>query len=1019
MKKLLNIFIIILYTIFLCGFSDISDKKNNEVNTDLIDKSNYTINPDYEEYEKLTDEEKQNIPVIPNKYIHEYKIAPSVYFNGFSPKNYVSALPTTYDLRNVGGKRYIPAIKNQGTLGLCWAFASNSTLESYLLKSNMGSYNFSENQPDYVARYLKDTSTFGSGNSIYNIIKYWFRGYTPVNESYFGAYFQVEQTKSMSQYINNDNTAIDIREALVYPYLDTEYYMENKGFNFTKSLVSSYNQMIKQHLMDYGALTSTAYMYFYNSSKNLLYNNGSLPWSTYASTGHAITIIGWNDSYGDINSDGLNDGAWIAMNSWGTNNPQYFYISYYDIDVVSTFTGVSNLKEKTWTNTYFSNQGFYNNITNESDTFVFKKGLETETLDSVKIFYEGSSTEKFSVEVTDGINSFVSAEKTMNYGINTFTFGNMILSGEEVHVTVNGGYNEDYSISLFTKESTTAKALYIYEYSTNNFKNEINNVLKYHLITKNLASGTSYTVKVYDELNNDITSSFTQTKTDMINGYSSFNLKLNTLLTANSFRVVVTSSTVSDQKNYNIIRMSGNGTESNPYIITEAEELILMNNSSNYYKLGNNIDMQKSTTDNLYGIYYNNGTGWNPINFLGNFDGDNHIIYNLYSSNGGLFNNLNKATVENLKLDGFNINTTGDKISEVGILSNVVSFNAEISNISIENSNIYSPYCAGGITGVLYSGSIKNVKVNANINSEELSAGASCYAILTDSDINIENVFIDKSTIYVNTSSDSYTGYLFSYLVYIADTTGYMPKAVIYNNRFNTSNSIESGVKNASLLSGANSYYITSNGVENTTYNPFETDIFRSDNYVLNDTDMLSSSSYNGFFTNDIWKFDSISGAYLSSFEKAPDLPDISMSYRDATMDNNIILGIEPNTSLNVLKSNIIIDDSLDYNVYNKDATVVKNEIIIGTGSYITVNNGYYLVNYEIVVYGDVSGDGKVNISDVLKTADYSIATADDKKNIFPLTSQVKASDVNKDSKINISDVLKIADYSISPSLGF
>lgn len=1017
MKKLSNLLLIILSTFFLCGFIDISYGNSSEINIEINKSNNYIINPDYIEYEKLTPDEKEKVSLIPFKYIHNYEITPSVRFNALSPKNYYGALPNSYDLRNVGGNRYIPNIKDQKNLSLCWAFASNSTLESYLLKKNMGNYNFSENQPDYVASYLDSRHLFGSGNSIYNVVDYWFRGNSPVNESYFGPYFVEYRNKNLNEFMNDNNTAIDIREVNIFPSLNTEYYMKNHGFAYTKTIIDNYNQIIKQHIIDNGALTAGIYWYFYNPSKNLVYNNGSSPFATYSSTGHAITIIGWNDNYGDINGDGKNDGAWLAMNSWGAGNTDYFYISYYDIDVTEALVGIVNLATKSWTNSYLTAQSESRNLANQSETFIFKKGTQNETVDSVKIFYEGISNKNFKVEVSDGINSYISTPKQMNFGINTFNLNNLLLTGEEVSVTLYEGYGELYSLALFTKKTSNNLALFLYEDSKNNFKNEINDNLNYYVITKNIVSGTAYSIKVTDDTNKDITSSFTQTKNDLVNGYSTFSLKLNNKISANNFTVTVTSSTASDTKKYTITNMTGSGTLSDPYIITEAEELIFLNNSDSYYKLGKNIDMYKSTKDNNYGIYYNNGNGWEPIDFYGNLDGNGHIIYNLYSSSGGLFNNLDNATIKNIKLDSFNINVINSNYSEIGILSNVIGNNTQLSNISIEESSVYSPNCSGGISGMLYSANIENVKINAEISSDEYSGGISCIAIVNNADVNINKVFIDNSKIYVNSSPSSTAGYMFAIFGYIADTNGQMPTVTVYNNRFNTQ--IESEYKNPNNLNGAEDYCITTNGEENTSYNPNGNNIFKSDNYLLNDQAKLDSSSYNGFLTDGIWTFNSEIGAYLTSFQKPQNTPDISMSYTGSTINNNIILGVEPKTSLSSLKSNINIDNELSYTVYNKDGTSVKGEKNIGTGSYITINNGYDLVNYEIVVYGDVSGDGLVNIGDVIQTADYSIGTQAQKNKLLPLQSQLIAADVNKDSKINIGDVIKIANYSISPQLGF
>ena len=58
--------------------------------------------------------------------------------------------------------------------------------------------------------------------------------------------------------------------------------------------------------------------------------------------------------------------------------------------------------------------------------------------------------------------------------------------------------------------------------------------------------------------------------------------------------------------------VSGSGTESDPYIISNANDLSRMKNSSSYFKLGADI--------------YLSVKSWTPINFSGVLDGDGHTL---------------------------------------------------------------------------------------------------------------------------------------------------------------------------------------------------------------------------------------------------------------------------------------------------------------------------------------------------------------------------------------------------------
>ena len=228
-KKIL----VVLISLFLCISSFYASSDNLSIPKDAI------INPNYIAYEKLNDSEKSKISVVPIKYLFEYKDSNSnsIFKSVSSVRNTVSAYPSTYNLTNVGGVRYVPAVKNQGTLGLCWAFASNTTLESYFLRANKGTYNLSENQPDYVARYIGDTLNFGDGNSLYNVMKYWFLGLSPVSESDFGSYFTTMKEKTTNEFLNTDNTIIDTKEVRIYPYINVSNYVKT-NFATAKSKIT-------------------------------------------------------------------------------------------------------------------------------------------------------------------------------------------------------------------------------------------------------------------------------------------------------------------------------------------------------------------------------------------------------------------------------------------------------------------------------------------------------------------------------------------------------------------------------------------------------------------------------------------------------------------------------------------------------------------------------------------------------------------------------------------------------------
>jgi len=88
----------------------------------------------------------------------------------------------------------------------------------------------------------------------------------------------------------------------------------------------------------------------------------------------------------------------------------------------------------------------------------------------------------------------------------------------------------------------------------------------------------------------------------------------------------------------------GNGTPSNPYIITTAAELdAVRNDLTANYKLGNNIDLTAYLSPAGAGYAQWGDDGWAPLGsyyfpgtpFSGSFDGDGYAITGLWINYGG------------------------------------------------------------------------------------------------------------------------------------------------------------------------------------------------------------------------------------------------------------------------------------------------------------------------------------------------------------------------------------------------
>ena len=230
----------------------------------------------------------------------------------------------------------LPAVRDQKSYGVCWAFATMSLVEINLLKKKLVTDDI-------------DLSELHLINYTYNCVNDKLGGLDGDSNKFIG--------KSIMQMGGNVELAANsledwegaVKETVLplndenvkkvennqlgdsLAYSDTYAHVQN----FYKINTSSAND-IKRAIMEYGAVSAS---YYSDSSFNYstTYNNSTTA-AYYCnqnySTNHAITIVGWDDDFSadkfSTKPDG--NGAWIVRNSWGSRYGKegYFYLSYYD-----------------------------------------------------------------------------------------------------------------------------------------------------------------------------------------------------------------------------------------------------------------------------------------------------------------------------------------------------------------------------------------------------------------------------------------------------------------------------------------------------------------------------------------------------------------------------------------------------------------------------------------------------------------------------------------------------------------
>ena len=114
------------------------------------------------------------------------------------------------------------------------------------------------------------------------------------------------------------------------------------------------------------------------------------------------------------------------------------------------------------------------------------------------------------------------------------------------------------------------------------------------------------------------------------------------------------------------------------------------------------------------------------------------------------------------------------------------------------------------------------------------------------------------------------------------------------------------------------------------------------------------------------------------------------------------IMGIDPETTISDLKSDL---ESIGGNgvitITDSNGNAVSANKAIGTGYKVTIN-GTTKSTYTVLIYGDISGDGKVGSLDLLKLQKH-ILNAEKLSGVY-----LEAADANKDGKILSLDLLVI-----------
>ncbi len=217
---------------------------------------------------------------------------------------FAKALPATFDLRKLGA---VTPVRDQGQCGSCWAFASYSSLESFLKYKGVPRQNLNFSEGDLNQNHGFDNRECEGGN-YFMTTAYLARWNGPVDE-----------VDVPYPYISMATPRVAVKKHVQDVWFIPDRAAPGKDYNTT----------VKTAIQSYGAVS----VYFQWEDSG--YNEANAAYYTTKTGGnHAVAIIGWDDNYSKtkFNSQPPGNGAFLVKSSWGAawGKAGYFYISYYD-----------------------------------------------------------------------------------------------------------------------------------------------------------------------------------------------------------------------------------------------------------------------------------------------------------------------------------------------------------------------------------------------------------------------------------------------------------------------------------------------------------------------------------------------------------------------------------------------------------------------------------------------------------------------------------------------------------------
>lgn len=365
----------------------------------------------------------------------------------------------------------LPAIRNQGGYGVCWAFSTIACMEINLMKKGYKEVDLSELHLVYYTYnsaadplggfdgdgYIyndRDTSILQKGGNYVwasNALMDW-----------LGAAAEETVPYSMAEKVEKEG----LPEETAY---DTVAHLEGlreipmKDTEGIKNAIVEYGSV----MVSYYAITSYGSNEYYNSDTYGYYVCDEM------STNHAVVIVGWDDDYSASNFPTApeGNGAWIVRNSWGSGygDNGYFYLSYYDKSLTKKAAAFEAEMSDNYDNNYQYDGSLgvryssYGSDIKVANVFEIKAGVSAaETLEAVS-FETPTNGGEYTVSIYKNLKDMSNPESGELCATETGSFEYSGIYTVVLNEPVKMGYGTCYSVVIRLEGRDKMRYSYIAE----------------------------------------------------------------------------------------------------------------------------------------------------------------------------------------------------------------------------------------------------------------------------------------------------------------------------------------------------------------------------------------------------------------------------------------------------------------------------------------------------------------------------------------------------------------------------